>query len=106
MRREESLNAEVRRTLYASTALERKAPRLHLSLPQDDEGCSGPPSVFSLTSPGGSDRRITILSPHSPLPTGDIHHTYSIQSLRTRRNKALVLPRLVLPRSESEVFLQ
>ncbi|XP_011304113.1 uncharacterized protein [Fopius arisanus] len=107
MRREESLNAEVRRGLYASTALERKAPRLHLSLPQDDDPLSsGPPSVFSLTSPGGSDRRITILSPHSPLPHGDVQHNYSIQSLRARRNKALVLPRLVLPRSESEVFLQ
>ncbi|XP_063988767.1 3',5'-cyclic-AMP phosphodiesterase isoform X3 [Diachasmimorpha longicaudata] len=106
MRREESLNAEVRRGLYASTALERKAPRLHLSLPQDDDPMSsGPPSVFSLTSPGGSDRRITILSPHSPLPPGDVQHNYSIQSLRARRNKALVLPRLVLPRSESEVFL-
>ncbi|XP_044003357.1 cAMP-specific 3',5'-cyclic phosphodiesterase isoform X4 [Aphidius gifuensis] len=95
IKREESLNAEVRRGLYANTGLERKCPRLHLSLPQDDTSdCnigSGPPSVFSLTSPGGSDRRITILSPHSPIPTGDLHH-YSVQGIRTRRNKALVLP--------------
>ncbi|XP_044003354.1 cAMP-specific 3',5'-cyclic phosphodiesterase isoform X2 [Aphidius gifuensis] len=108
IKREESLNAEVRRGLYANTGLERKCPRLHLSLPQDDTSdCnigSGPPSVFSLTSPGGSDRRITILSPHSPIPTGDLHH-YSVQGIRTRRNKALVLPRLVLPRSDSDVFL-
>lgn len=107
MRREESLNAEVRRGLYASTALERKTPRLHLSLPHDDvEGAGGPPGVFSLTSPGGSDRRIHILSPHSPLPAGEFFHQYTVQSLKSRRAKAHVLPRLVLPRSESEVFLQ
>ncbi|KAK0083626.1 hypothetical protein PV325_008491 [Microctonus aethiopoides] len=109
MRREESLNAEVRRGLYANTALERKAPRLHLSLPQDDHdytGGSGPPGVFSLTSPGGSDRKIHILSPHSPLPFADLQHQYSVQSLKSRRSKAHVLPRLVLPRSESDVFLQ
>ncbi|XP_074110213.1 phosphodiesterase dunce isoform X3 [Cotesia typhae] len=106
MRREESLNAEVRRGLYASTALERKTPRLHLSLPHDDvEGAGGPPGVFSLTSPGGSDRRIHILSPHSPLPAGDFFHQYTVQSLKSRRAKAHVLPRLVLPRSESEVLL-
>ncbi|XP_057342002.1 cAMP-specific 3',5'-cyclic phosphodiesterase isoform X3 [Microplitis mediator] len=108
MRREESLNAEVRRGLYASTALERKTPRLHLSLPHDDvDGNSGggPPGVFSLTSPGGSDRRIHILSPHSPLPSGEFFHQYTVQSLKSRRAKAHVLPRLVLPRSESEVFL-
>lgn len=107
MRREESLNAEVRRGLYANTGLERKAPRLHLSLPHDDHeaGGSRSPGVFSLTSPGGSDRRIHILSPHSPLPIGDFHQ-YSVQSLKSRRTKAHILPRLVLPRSESEVFIQ
>lgn len=97
LHREESLNAEVRRGLFANTGLERKLPQ-HLSLP--------PPSgVFSLTSPGGSDRKITILSPHSPVQALDFQQ-YSIQTLKTRRKKALVLPRLVLPRSDSEVFLE
>lgn len=95
--REESLNAEVRRGLFASTALERKIPQ-QLSLPP-------PSSVFSLTSPGGSDRKITILSPHSPLQAPDFPQ-FSIQTLKSRRKKAIVLPRLVLPRDESEVFLE
>ncbi|XP_043280678.1 cAMP-specific 3',5'-cyclic phosphodiesterase isoform X4 [Venturia canescens] len=83
LHREESLNAEARRGLFANTGLERKLPQ-HLSLP--------PPSgVFSLTSPGGSDRKITILSPHSPIQTMDFQQ-YSIQTLKTRRKKALVLP--------------
>ncbi|XP_024943718.1 cAMP-specific 3',5'-cyclic phosphodiesterase isoform X2 [Cephus cinctus] len=96
LHREESLNAEVRRGLFANTGLERKLPQ-HLSLPP-------PLGVFSLTSPGGSDRKITILSPHSPMQAPDFQQ-FSIQSLKTRRKKAVVLPRLVLPRSESEVFL-
>ena len=96
--REESLNAEVRRGLFANMGLERRLPQ-HLSLP--------PPSgVFSLTSPGGSDRRITILSPHSPLQVPDFQQSFSVQTLKNRRKKAIVLPRLVLPRSESEVFLE
>ncbi|XP_031828615.1 phosphodiesterase dunce isoform X4 [Nomia melanderi] len=93
--REESLNAEVRRGLFANTGLERKIPQ-HLSLPP-------PSNVFSLTSPGGSDRKITILSPHSPIQSSEFQ--FSIQTLKTRRKKAIVLPRLVLPRSDSEVFL-
>jgi len=92
--REESMNAEVRRGLFANTGLERKIPQ-HLSLPP-------PTSVFSLTSPGGSDRKITILSPHSPLQTSE----FQFSTLKNRRKKAIVLPRLVLPRSESEVFLE
>lgn len=96
LHREESLNAEVRRGLFANMGIDRKLPQ-HLSLPP-------PSNVFSLTSPGGSDRRITILSPHSPLPgPPDYSGTFS---LKTRRKKAIVLPRLVLPRSESEVFLE
>ena len=95
LQRDESLNAEVRRGLFANTGLERKIPQ-HLSLPP-------PAGVFSLTSPGGSDRKITILSPHSPVQAIDFQH-YTIQTLKTRRKKAL--PRLVLPRSESEVFLE
>ncbi|XP_024867289.1 cAMP-specific 3',5'-cyclic phosphodiesterase isoform X1 [Temnothorax curvispinosus] len=95
LHREESLNAEVRRGLFANTGLERKIPQ-HLSLPP-------PTSMFSLTSPGGSDRKITILSPHSPLQTSEFQ--FASQTLKSRRKKAIVLPRLVLPRSESEVFL-
>ncbi|TGZ46921.1 Uncharacterized protein DBV15_04127 [Temnothorax longispinosus] len=96
LHREESLNAEVRRGLFANTGLERKIPQ-HLSLPP-------PTSMFSLTSPGGSDRKITILSPHSPLQTSEFQ--FASQTLKSRRKKAIVLPRLVLPRSESEVFLE
>ncbi|XP_018374905.1 PREDICTED: cAMP-specific 3',5'-cyclic phosphodiesterase isoform X5 [Trachymyrmex cornetzi] len=98
LHREESMNAEVRRGLFANTGLERKIPQ-HLSLPP-------PTSVFSLTSPGGSDRKITILSPHSPLQTLQTSEfQFATQTLKSRRKKAIVLPRLVLPRSESEVFL-
>ncbi|XP_066584434.1 3',5'-cyclic-AMP phosphodiesterase isoform X2 [Prorops nasuta] len=95
LHREDTLNAEVRRGLFANTGFERKIPQ-HLSLPP-------PTNVFSLTSPGGSDRRITILSPHSPVQASEFQ--FAVQTLKTRRKKALVLPRLVLPRSESEVFL-
>lgn len=97
LHREESMNAEVRRGLFANTGLERKIPQ-HLSLPP-------PTSVFSLTSPGGSDRKITILSPHSPVQTSEFQFAAS-QTLKSRRKKAIVLPRLVLPRSESEVFIR
>ncbi|KMQ93864.1 camp-specific 3 -cyclic isoforms n g-like isoform x5 protein [Lasius niger] len=96
LHREESLNAEVRRGLFANTGLERKIPQ-HLSLPP-------PSNMFSLTSPGGSDRRIMILSPHSPMQASEFQ--FSAQTLKSRRKKAIVLPRLVLPRSESEVFLE
>ncbi|XP_034184909.2 phosphodiesterase dunce isoform X3 [Osmia lignaria lignaria] len=82
LQREESLNAEVRRGLFANTGLERKIPQ-HLSLPP-------PSSVFSLTSPGGSDRKITILSPHSPIQSMEFQ--FSTQTLKTRRKKAIVLP--------------
>lgn len=97
LHREESMNAEVRRGLFANTGLERKIPQ-HLSLPP-------PSNVFSLTSPGGSDRKITILSPHSPLQSSS-EFQFAAQTLKSRRKKAIVLPRLVLPRSESEVFLE
>ncbi|XP_018405450.1 PREDICTED: cAMP-specific 3',5'-cyclic phosphodiesterase isoform X1 [Cyphomyrmex costatus] len=98
LHREESMNAEVRRGLFANTGLERKIPQ-HLSLPP-------PTNVFSLTSPGGSDRKITILSPHSPLQTLQTSEfQFTTQTLKSRRKKAIVLPRLVLPRSDSEVFL-
>lgn len=96
LHREESMNAEVRRGLFANTGLERKLPQ-HLSLPP-------PSNMFSLTSPGGSDRKIMILSPHSPLQSSEFQ--FAAQTLKSRRKKAIVLPRLVLPRSESEVFLE
>ncbi|XP_050453349.1 cAMP-specific 3',5'-cyclic phosphodiesterase isoform X4 [Cataglyphis hispanica] len=82
LHREESLNAEVRRGLFANTGFERKLPQ-HLSLPP-------PSSIFSLTSPGGSDRKITILSPHSPMQTSEFQ--FSAQTLKSRRKKAIVLP--------------
>ncbi|XP_076300625.1 phosphodiesterase dunce isoform X5 [Lasioglossum baleicum] len=94
LHREESLNAEVRRGLFANMGLDRKLPQ-HLSLPP-------PSNVFSLTSPGGSDRKITILSPHSPVQSSEFQ--FGVTMLRTRRKKAYVLPRLVLNRSDSEVF--
>ncbi|XP_012265565.2 cAMP-specific 3',5'-cyclic phosphodiesterase isoform X4 [Athalia rosae] len=84
LQREESLNAEVRRGLFANTGTERKIPQ-HLSLPP----ASG---VFSLTSPGGSDRRITILSPHSPAQTPDLLQFTMQSTLKNRRKKAVVLP--------------
>ncbi|XP_076637107.1 phosphodiesterase dunce isoform X4 [Colletes latitarsis] len=82
LHREESLNAEVRRGLFANTGLERKIPQ-HLSLPP-------PTNVFSLTSPGGSDRKITILSPHSPLQPTEFQ--FACPTLKPRRKKAIVLP--------------
>ena len=93
--REESLKAEVRRGLFASTDRSKLA---HLSLP--------PPGNFiSLTSPGGSDRRITILSPHSPQGAPDFQQAFlQAQTLKSRRKKAIVLPRLVVPHGESPVF--
>lgn len=81
--------AERRRGLFAGVAAGERRTTVpqHLSLP--------PPSFLC---PG--DRRLTILSPHSP----EVMHTASsmfMSSLKTRRKQAVVLPRLVLPRSES-----
>ncbi|XP_058803948.1 cAMP-specific 3',5'-cyclic phosphodiesterase-like isoform X2 [Phymastichus coffea] len=95
LHREESLKAEVRRNLFAGTD---RTKLQHLSLP--------PPNNFiSLTSPGGSDRKIHILSPHSPITAQEYQASFtSAQTLKTRRTKAIVLPRLVLAPSESPVF--
>uniref|UniRef100_A0ABD2WCI9 Phosphodiesterase n=1 Tax=Trichogramma kaykai TaxID=54128 RepID=A0ABD2WCI9_9HYME len=96
LHREQSLRAEERRGLYASTD---RSKLQHLSLP--------PPGNFiSLTSPGGSDRRITILSPHSPLGPTDFAQAFAqAQNLKTRRKKPpIVLPRLVLGQNDSPVF--
>jgi cAMP-specific phosphodiesterase 4 len=94
--------AERRRGLYAGVVNlgERKTtvPQ-HLSLP--------PPSgaYLSLATPGG-DRKLTILSPHSPHQADLLQLSSSLTTLKTRRKKAIVLPRLILPRSESDVFLE
>ncbi|XP_071444616.1 3',5'-cyclic-AMP phosphodiesterase-like isoform X2 [Hetaerina americana] len=80
-------------------------------------GGAVPPQQLSLPGVEGGlflpPRRLTILSPHSPTP--ELYQgiaasmasamSSSTFSLRTRRKKAVVLPRLVLPRSDSEVFL-
>lgn len=67
------------------------------------------PSHLSLMPPGSYDRRITILSPHSPmisyLSTPGTSYDggqwqYTTQTMKTRRKKGnIVLPRLVLPGS-------
>jgi hypothetical protein len=94
LHREESLKAEIRRGLFA--AMDRNKLQ-HLSLP-------GANNFISLTSPGGSDRRITILSPHSPLTAPDLQQAFAMgQTLKSRRKRAIVLPRLVLVQSESPV---
>ncbi|XP_047526636.1 cAMP-specific 3',5'-cyclic phosphodiesterase-like isoform X2 [Vanessa atalanta] len=72
-------SAEKRRGLFAST--ERRALQ-QLSLP--------PP-----------DRRLTILSPHSPMASAELQ--WPIPSgIRGRRKKGMVLPKLILPRSDSD----
>lgn len=84
---DETISAEKRRGLWSGRA---RVPQ-HLSLP--------PPAGYLSLSPG--DRKLTILSPHSPHRTPEMLH-YTQQTLKTRRKKAMVLPRLVLPRSDSE----
>ncbi|XP_041976179.1 uncharacterized protein LOC121730981 [Aricia agestis] len=79
-------NAEKRRGLFAGS--ERRALQ-QLSLP--------PP-----------ERRLTILSPHSPLATAELQWP-SPPGIRGRRKKGMVLPKLILPRSDSdgsEVFFE
>ena len=93
--------AERRRGLYAGviTPGERRTNvPSHLSLP--------PPTgaYLSLATPG-ADRKLTILSPHSPHQP-DLLQFSTLATLKTRRKKAIVLPKLILPRSESDVFLE
>lgn len=85
---EEAISAERRRGLWSGKS---RVPQ-HLSLP--------PPAGYLSLSPG--DRKLTILSPHSPHRMPDFFHI-SQATLKTRRKKAMVLPRLVLPRSDSEI---
>jgi len=94
--------AERRRGLYAGVinpGERRITVPQHLSLP--------PPTgaYLSLSTPGG-DRKLTIVSPHSPHQPDLLQFSSSITALKTRRKKAIVLPRLILPRSESDVFLE
>ncbi|RZB39946.1 hypothetical protein BDFB_010361 [Asbolus verrucosus] len=88
MSSDETINAEKRRGLWSGKA---RVPS-HLSLP--------PPAGYLNLSPG--DRKLTILSPHSPHRMPDLMHL-SQTTLKTRRKKAMVLPRLVLPRSDSDI---
>ncbi|KYB25287.1 cAMP-specific 3',5'-cyclic phosphodiesterase, isoforms N/G-like Protein [Tribolium castaneum] len=85
---DETINAEKRRGLWSGKV---RVPS-HLSLP--------PPAGYLNLSPG--DRKLTILSPHSPHRMPDLMHL-SQATLKTRRKKAMVLPRLVLPRSDSDI---
>ncbi|KAI5643814.1 hypothetical protein NE865_04210 [Phthorimaea operculella] len=71
-------NAEKRRGLFAT---ERRALQ-QLSLP--------PP-----------ERRLTILSPHSPMAVPELQWP-SPPGIRGRRKKGMVLPKLILPRSDSD----
>ncbi|XP_077284341.1 3',5'-cyclic-AMP phosphodiesterase-like isoform X2 [Arctopsyche grandis] len=79
------ITAEKRRGLFAG--VERRLTPQHLSLP---------PS-------GGPSRKLMILSPHSPLTTPDLlNFSQPILSIKGRRKKGIVLPKLILPRSDSE----
>lgn len=86
---EETITAERRRGLFAGSVPQ------HLSLP--------PPATYLSLSPG--DRRLTILSPHSPHHSQDmLHYSSSFSAIKMRKNKkSIVLPKLVLPRSDSEI---
>lgn len=88
MSNDETISAEKRRGLWSGRA---RVPQ-HLSLP--------PPAGYLSLSPG--DRKLTILSPHSPHRMPDLLHLTQA-TLKTRRKKAMVLPRLILPRSDSDV---
>lgn len=86
---EEAISAERRRGLFAGSSVPQ-----HLSLP--------PPANYLNLSPG--DRRLTILSPHSPHHSQDMLQFSSMFSSRNRKTKkSIVLPRLVLPRSDSDI---
>lgn len=88
MSTDDLISAERRRVLWSG---KMRIPQ-HLSLP--------PPAGYLSLSPG--DRKLTILSPHSPHKMPDMLH-YSSITLKSRRKKATILPRLVLPRSDSDI---
>lgn len=81
-------SAERKRVLWSG---KMRIPQ-HLSLP--------PPAGYLSLSPG--ERKLTILSPHSPHKMPEMLH-WTTTTLKTRRKKATVLPKLVLPRSDSEI---
>lgn len=85
----ETISAERRRGLFAGSVPQ------HLSLP--------PPANYLSLSPG--DRKLTILSPHSPHHSQEmLHYSSSFSSIKMKRNKkSIVLPKLILPRSDSEI---
>ncbi|XP_050502587.1 cAMP-specific 3',5'-cyclic phosphodiesterase isoform X2 [Diabrotica virgifera virgifera] len=83
---EDTFTAERKRVLWSG---KMRIPQ-HLSLP--------PPTGYLSLSPG--DRRLTILSPHSPHKMPDY---FTTGTLKTRRKKAGVLPKLLLPRSDSDI---
>ncbi|CAG9818550.1 unnamed protein product [Phaedon cochleariae] len=89
MSSDESISmAERRRVLWSG---KMRIPQ-HLSLP--------PPAGYLSLSPG--ERRLTILSPHSPHKVPEMLH-FGTATLKSRRKKATVLPKLVLPRSDSDM---
>lgn len=97
MSREETvqITAEKRRGLFAG--VERRSTPQHLSLPP-----SGGP-FFGMGSSQDSSRKLMILSPHSPLTTPDLlNFTQPSLGIKGRRKKGMVLPKLILPRSDSE----
>ncbi|KAJ8940113.1 hypothetical protein NQ314_010839 [Rhamnusium bicolor] len=85
---DDAISAERRRVLWSG---KMRIPQ-HLSLP--------PPAGYLNLSPG--DRKLTILSPHSPHKMPDFLYL-SAATLKARRKKANILPKLVLPRSDSDI---
>ncbi|XP_050310606.1 cAMP-specific 3',5'-cyclic phosphodiesterase isoform X3 [Anthonomus grandis grandis] len=83
------ISAEKKRGMWSG---KMRVPQ-HLSLP--------PPAGYLSLSPG--ERRLTILSPHSPHRTPEFMSLSQQTTLKTRRKKATILPRLVLPRSDSDI---
>lgn len=89
------ITAEKRRGLFAG--IERRSTPQHLSLPP-----SGGP-FFGMGSSQDSSRKLMILSPHSPLTTPDLlNFSQPLLSIKGRRKKGVVLPKLIIPRSDSE----
>lgn len=89
------ITAERRRGLFAG--VERRLTPQHLSLPPT----GGP--FFGMGTSHDSARKLMILSPHSPHTTPDLlNFCQPMLSIKGRRKKGMVLPKLILPRSDSE----
>lgn len=106
MQREESekrkqdflnLSVEKRRNIFAGNlSLGKSEPGEH-----DTRGrmqLSLPPPGSHLHVP---DRRITILSPHTPNYTPDL---LQFNQTKSNNRKSFILPKLLLPNSESQLF--